>query len=87
LIVCTGRDTPNHPDQQLCGGLGNVEYFPFRFSIDASERGALEEVKCAAAERWVAAVNAEGTYGTWRYAVVKKVSDVDGVIGRTVANE
>jgi type III restriction enzyme len=47
----------------------------------------LEEVKRAAAERWVAAVNAEGSHGAWRYAVVKKVSDVDGVIGRAVANE
>jgi hypothetical protein len=27
-----------------------------------------EEVKRAAAERWVAAVNAEGTYGRWVYA-------------------
>ena len=27
----------------------------------------LEEVKAAAAERWVAAVNADGTYGPWAY--------------------
>jgi hypothetical protein len=41
----------------------------------------LEEVKRAAAERWVAAVNAEGTYGTWCYRVAKKVADIDGLIG------
>lgn len=35
-----------------------------------------EEVKRAAAERWVAAVNADGAYGTWWYAVVKKVADI-----------
>jgi type III restriction enzyme len=40
----------------------------------------LEEVKRAAAERWVAAVNADGSYGTWRYAVAKKVADVPGII-------
>jgi type III restriction enzyme len=40
----------------------------------------IEEVKRAAAERWVTAVNADGTYGDWRYAVVKKVSDVPGVL-------
>ncbi|CAN5895830.1 DEAD/DEAH box helicase family protein [soil metagenome] len=40
----------------------------------------LEEVKAAAAERWVAAVNADGTYGQWRYAVAKKVSEVPGLI-------
>ncbi len=36
----------------------------------------LEDVKRAAAERWVAAVNAGGTYGAWRYAAVKRVSDM-----------
>ncbi|WHZ21912.1 MAG: Type III restriction-modification enzyme, helicase subunit [Nitrospira sp.] len=40
----------------------------------------LEEVKRAAAERWVAAVNAEGTYGTWVYRVVKQVSDIPSII-------
>jgi hypothetical protein len=29
-----------------------------------------------AAERWVAAVNADGTFDHWRYAVAKKVSEV-----------
>ncbi|MCP9472341.1 MAG: hypothetical protein NNA30_06370, partial [Nitrospira sp.] len=40
----------------------------------------LEEVKRAAAERWVTAVNADGTYGTWRYAVIKKVSDMPSLL-------
>jgi type III restriction enzyme len=39
-----------------------------------------EEVKRAAAERWVAAVNADGTNGKWRYAVAKKVSDIPGLL-------
>ena len=36
----------------------------------------LEDVKRAAAERWVAAVNADGQYGHWEYVLVKKVEDV-----------
>ncbi|MBM3778353.1 MAG: type III restriction endonuclease subunit R [Acidimicrobiia bacterium] len=36
----------------------------------------LAEVKAAAAERWVAAVNADGGMGTWRYAVARKVEEV-----------
>jgi hypothetical protein len=28
----------------------------------------------AAARRWVDAVNADGTYGQWRYVLVKKTS-------------
>jgi type III restriction enzyme len=31
----------------------------------------LAEVKAAAAARWVAAVNADGRFGTWRYAMVR----------------
>ena len=30
--------------------------------------------------RWVAAVNADGTYGRWGYAMVKKMSEIAGVI-------
>ena len=36
----------------------------------------LEELKIAAANRWVSAVNADGTYGTWKYAIVRKPTDV-----------
>jgi hypothetical protein len=28
------------------------------------------------AERWVAAVNADGTYGKWLYAICRKPEDV-----------
>jgi type III restriction enzyme len=40
----------------------------------------LEEVKRAAAERWVAAVNADGTHGRWEYKVAKKPEDVRRLI-------
>ena len=40
----------------------------------------LAEVKAAAAERWVAAVNADGTFGTWRYALARKVERVRQVL-------
>ena len=42
----------------------------------------LEDVKRAAAERWVAAVNADGTYGQWRYAIAKKTTEVAGIVAR-----
>ncbi len=44
----------------------------------------LEEVKRAAAGRWVAAVNADGTYGHWQYAVAKKVADIGAIIETAV---
>jgi type III restriction enzyme len=40
----------------------------------------LEEVKTAAAHRWVNAVNADGTQGNWQYAVVHKTGEIDGVL-------
>ena len=45
-----------------------------------TEWDPLEEVKRAAAERWVAAVNADGTYGHWKYEVAKKPEEVRGHI-------
>jgi type III restriction enzyme len=40
----------------------------------------LEEVKRAAAKRWVAAVNADGTHGVWHFAMAKRVSEVNALI-------
>jgi type III restriction enzyme len=40
----------------------------------------LEDVKRAAAERWVAAVNAEGSYRRWEYRIAKKTAEVNGII-------
>jgi type III restriction enzyme len=36
----------------------------------------LKDVKRQAAERWIAAVNADGRFGLWRYELVEKLSDV-----------
>ncbi|MGH9363363.1 MAG: restriction endonuclease, partial [Thermoanaerobaculia bacterium] len=40
----------------------------------------LAEVKRAAAERWVKAVNADGTSGRWLYAMARKPSDIDAIL-------
>ena len=44
--------------------------------IETKGFDALAEVKAAAAERWVAAVNADGRMGTWRYSIARKVDEV-----------
>lgn len=36
----------------------------------------LKDVKRAAAERWVRAVNADGSFGLWHYRIAEKVSEV-----------
>jgi type III restriction enzyme len=40
----------------------------------------LDEVKAAAAYRWVDAVNADGSFGEWRYAVAHEVSKVEPIL-------
>jgi type III restriction enzyme len=40
----------------------------------------LADVKAAAAERWVAAVNADGTSGSWRYVQVRKIAQVKEIL-------
>jgi hypothetical protein len=49
---------------------------PHHFILEIKGYDPAEEVKRASAERWVAAVNADGAYGQWQYGVPKKVSDV-----------
>ncbi|MBY0247624.1 MAG: DEAD/DEAH box helicase family protein [Nitrospiraceae bacterium] len=53
---------------------------PHHFILEIKGYDPAEEVKRAAAERWVAAVNADGAYGQWQYGVAKKVSDVPGLL-------
>jgi type III restriction enzyme len=40
----------------------------------------LAEIKAAAAERWVAAVNVDGQHGTWEYRMARSVSQVRAVL-------
>ena len=40
----------------------------------------MREAPRAAAQRWVAAVNADGQYGRWAYCVVHKVTDINRMV-------
>lgn len=42
----------------------------------------LQDVKAAAAARWVAALNADGMHGTWAYELATRIADIDGILGR-----
>ncbi|MCA1560781.1 MAG: DEAD/DEAH box helicase family protein [Acidobacteria bacterium] len=44
----------------------------------------LAEVKAAAAERWVAAVNADAQFGRWEYVIARSVSDVRKQLDRRI---
>jgi type III restriction enzyme len=53
---------------------------PQHLILETKGYDPLEEVKVGAGERWVAAVNADGTFGKWKYAIAKKVSDIHEII-------
>ncbi len=53
---------------------------PFHLILETKGYDPLEDVKRAAAERWVAAVNADDTYGRWGYAVAKRVAEVNTIL-------
>jgi type III restriction enzyme len=53
---------------------------PVNLILETKGYDPLAEVKRAAAERWVAAVNAEGSYGEWKYRMCRGTSEVPGVI-------
>ena len=40
----------------------------------------LEQVKAAAAYRWVHAVNADGQYGRWNYCIARKMTDIERIV-------
>ena len=46
------------------------------FVLETKGFDPLADVKAAAAHRWVRAVNADGRYGTWHFAMARSVSDV-----------
>jgi type III restriction enzyme len=47
----------------------------------------LEPVKRAAAERWVAAVNADGSHGRWHYEIAKAVAEVNSLIDQLALHQ
>ncbi len=64
---------------------GDHEYFPdflvrlnngVTLILEPKGHDELEGIKVQAAERWVSAVNADGRYGDWRYALVHNMNEI-----------
>jgi type III restriction enzyme len=53
---------------------------PLHATLETKGFDPLEEVKGAAAERWVAAVTADARFGTWRYHVIRRPPEIDEVL-------
>jgi type III restriction enzyme len=53
---------------------------PLLLVLETKGFDPIAEVKAAAAERWVSAVNVDRRYGRWAYAMVRRVGDVQGIL-------
>jgi type III restriction enzyme len=49
---------------------------PLNVILETKGYDPLKDVKRQAAERWVAAVNADGRFGRWRYQLIERVSEL-----------
>ncbi len=58
---------------------------PVYLILETKGYDPLQEVKAAAAERWVSAVNADGQFGRWAFRMVTKVSDVGSTIAEVAS--
>jgi type III restriction enzyme len=58
---------------------------PSHLILETKGFDPLREVKAQAAARWVNAVNADGTYGPWRYALARSVGQVAAKIEEAAA--
>jgi len=68
---------------------GDHEYFPdflvrlrngVTLILETKGHDELEEVKAQAAQRWVSAVNADGSHGEWRYALVHDMNEIPALL-------
>ena len=53
--------------------------------LEAKGHDDLADVKTQAAERWVRAVNAEGSFGEWRYEISRKMNEIPGLLDEIAA--
>jgi type III restriction enzyme len=58
---------------------------PRHLILETKGYDPLDEVKEAAAQRWCAAVNADGRWGTWRFAMAREIDDVPFLIDEAVS--
>jgi type III restriction enzyme len=53
--------------------------------LETKGHDPLEKIKTQAAQRWVDAVNADGSFGEWRYTVVRDMNLVKTSIDEVLA--
>jgi type III restriction enzyme len=65
--------------------LVSSDGLPTHLILETKGYYLLDDVKAAAAERWCAAVNEDGRYGEWRFAMARRMEDVQYLIDGALA--
>ena len=58
---------------------------PIHLILETKGYDPLKEIKAQAAQRWVDAVNAEGSQGRWDYAVATAITDIPSLLERVAS--
>ena len=66
--------------EEVGGAKVAVLHWKLKYRFTKGRPDPLEPLKMAAAERWVKAVNADGRYGRWQYAVARRPEEARRVI-------
>jgi type III restriction enzyme len=53
---------------------------PVHLILETKGHDDLADIKAQAADRWIKAVNADGRYGAWKYAMVREIGKVKAAI-------
>jgi type III restriction enzyme len=53
---------------------------PIHLILETKGYDPLTEVKAQAAQRWVSAVNNEGSFGVWRYAIARQPTEIGAIL-------
>ena len=64
----------------LLKGVPELKFGPTYLIRETKGYDPLQEIKEAAAQRWVAAVNADGQFGQWAFPMVTKVGEVTAAV-------
>lgn len=69
----------DYPPDFIVRLSGDGERYPI---LETKGYDPLKEVKAQAADRWVEAIDADGRFGSWRYAMATDIGEVGEAVSR-----
>ena len=69
-----------HDKSAATRGYTSAEYDGVTLILETKGYDELEGIKVQAAQRWVSAVNADGSRGEWRYALMHNMNEIPALL-------